>query len=313
MDRRDRCDTGISTFCEAASSISTGAVNAPSASLSRGRRLAAAERDAEREIARLRAGAGQDQVAEAGKARQGFAARAAGAAEPHQFAEAARGQRRQRRGAELACRRRFRRRSPARFSPRRRSRRRARPWCDRAGRSAEPSACTSALASVSSFAASVTAVGSPRATSSAKLGPDRIAGIASGAASAITSVMNWCVPRSMPLAQAMTGVAAGEMRRKRGRPPRADAAPASRSAMISARAGSAMSCVTTMLRSRRTPGSRGLSRVAAIAAAVAASRAYSVDLAPGARGDAGQRRAPGAGADHGKRELRGSHREQRLL
>ena len=59
---------------------------------------------------------------------------------------------------------------------------------------------------VSSRAASVTAAGSPRATSAAKLGPDRIAGSAAALLCAITSVMNRCVPRSMPLAQAITGV-----------------------------------------------------------------------------------------------------------
>ena len=57
-------------------------------------------------------------------------------------------------------------------------------------------------------AASVTAVGSPRATSSAKLGPDRIAVSACGATSATISVMNLWVPRSMPLAQITTGVSA---------------------------------------------------------------------------------------------------------
>ena len=82
-------------------------------------------------------------------------------------------------------------------------------------------------ASVSSAAASVTAVGRPRATSAAKLGPDRIAGIASGAASAITSVMNLCVPRSMPLAQAITRRAGVQDAAPAPRRPRADAAPAS--------------------------------------------------------------------------------------
>ena len=46
----------------------------------------------------------------------------------------------------------------------------------------------------------------PRATSAAKLGPDRIAGTAAGAHSAITSVMNFSVPRSIPLAQTIIGV-----------------------------------------------------------------------------------------------------------
>ena len=70
----------------------------------------------------------------------------------------------------------------------------------------DASALARSAASASSCAASVTAVGRPRATSAAKLGPDRIAGVAFGAHSAITSVMNLWVPCSMPLAQAMTGV-----------------------------------------------------------------------------------------------------------
>src|SRR6266481_8047372 len=46
------------------------------------RLLAAPERDAEREIARLGTGAGQDQIAQARKSRHGFAARAAGTPQP---------------------------------------------------------------------------------------------------------------------------------------------------------------------------------------------------------------------------------------
>ncbi len=136
----------------------------------------------------------------------------------------------------------------------------------------DPSAWTSALASLSSFAASVTAVGSPRATSSANPGPDRIAVAAAGAASAITSVMNRCVPRSMPLAQAMIGVA----RARRG----AIAITASRRccagvaiSTISARAARATSQLNAMFGARRTPGNFGLTRVAAISAAFAALRA----------------------------------------
>ena len=64
----------------------------------------AAERDAEGEIARLWARAGQDQVAEARETGQRLAACAAGAAEAHQLGEAAGGERRLRRGAELATR-----------------------------------------------------------------------------------------------------------------------------------------------------------------------------------------------------------------
>jgi geranylgeranyl pyrophosphate synthase len=67
------------------------------------RRLAAPERDAECQIARLRTGAAQDQIAETRQACQRFAARAAGAAEAREFAEAACGQGSQRRGAELAA------------------------------------------------------------------------------------------------------------------------------------------------------------------------------------------------------------------
>ena len=76
-----------------------------------------------------------------------FAARAAGASEPHQFAEAACGQMRPAPRRRASGRPRCRPRSPARSWPRRRSRRRAHPWCDRAGRSTSPSACTKALAS----------------------------------------------------------------------------------------------------------------------------------------------------------------------
>ena len=56
-------------------SASAAAVNAPSASLPSAR-AAFAERDAEREVARLRRRAGEDQVAEARKAGQRLAARA---------------------------------------------------------------------------------------------------------------------------------------------------------------------------------------------------------------------------------------------
>src|SRR6185369_4944746 len=49
------------------------------------RLFAAAERDTEREVARLRARTGQDQIAQTRKSGQGFAARTAGASEPHQL------------------------------------------------------------------------------------------------------------------------------------------------------------------------------------------------------------------------------------
>ena len=57
--------------------------------------------------------------------------------------------------------------------------------------------------------ASVTAVGRPAATSAAKLGPERIAAGWPGAASARTCVMNRSEPRSMPFAQATSGVSRG--------------------------------------------------------------------------------------------------------
>ena len=52
-----------------------------------------AERQAEGKVARLRAYAAQDQVAEAGEAGERLAAGAEGAAEPRQFGEAAGGER----------------------------------------------------------------------------------------------------------------------------------------------------------------------------------------------------------------------------
>ena len=110
--------------------------------------------------------------------------------------------------------------------------------------------------------------------------------------------MNLCVPRSMPLAQATTGVGSCQMRRQRGR----------RLAQILRRH-----------RQQYDIGARGLRDVAGHVDAGFeadagqpqifvgrlhprhAGRAAPVehDAASGARGDAGQRRAPGAGADHG--------------
>ena len=202
----------MSTPRSCAISSSTGAVKTPSASPP-GSRPASRPRPSampKREVARLRARAGQQQVAEPGKAHHRLRP---ARRRPCRSASARRSRawsappRRWRRGrARRRCRRRWR----ARSWRRRRSRRRARRWNDRAGSVAEPIACASAAASSSSAAASVTAVGSPRATSAAKLGPDRIAGAAPGAHSAMISFMNFLVPRSMPLAQTMTGVPAAE-------------------------------------------------------------------------------------------------------
>ena len=67
------------------------------------RLMAAAEIDAKGEIARLRTGAGQKQIAEAGQARHGFSLRAISFAEADQFGETARGQCGQGAGAETAA------------------------------------------------------------------------------------------------------------------------------------------------------------------------------------------------------------------
>ena len=65
--------------------------------------LAFAERDAEREIARLRTRTGQDKVAKTGQSGQGLRPRAERLAEAEQLSEPARGQRRCRAGAEPAA------------------------------------------------------------------------------------------------------------------------------------------------------------------------------------------------------------------
>ena len=130
-------EIGMSTARSRAISRSTGAVKTPSASpawIACGL-LAAAEIDAEGEIARLRARAGQQEIAETGQAHHGLRLRAIGPAETDQFGKAARGQRRQGAGAEPAAGDDRRRRWRARSSPRRRSRRRARRRNDKAGTS----------------------------------------------------------------------------------------------------------------------------------------------------------------------------------
>ena len=95
---------------------------------------------------------------------------------------------------------------------------------------------------------------------------------ASGMVSAMISVMNRWVPRSMPLAQATTGVFGS----RNG----ASAVAASRklcagvaSKMMFARAAAAMSAVMPIARSMLTPGSLGFFRVASISAALSALRA----------------------------------------
>ncbi len=97
-------EIGMSTERSRAMSSSTGAVKTPSARppwISTGL-LAAAETDAEREIARLRARAGEQEIAEAGQARHGFRLGAISLAEADQLGKAACGERRERAGAEAA-------------------------------------------------------------------------------------------------------------------------------------------------------------------------------------------------------------------
>ena len=104
--RRPRSRSASRRSSRRAISTSTGAVKAPSASLpcaARVRLLAFAERDAEGEIARLRARAGQNQIAEAGETRHGLGLRAEALAEAEQLGEAARGQRRRGARAEPAA------------------------------------------------------------------------------------------------------------------------------------------------------------------------------------------------------------------
>ncbi len=118
----------------------------------------------------------------------------------------------------------------------------------------------------------------PRATSSAKLGPDRIAGVARGKVSAITSVMKRCVPRSIPLAQATTGTAFTWAPSAAAAARRSCAGTASSTA--SACATSAIAPVAATRRSISTPGRRGLSRRLVSIATTAASRAQSVTSRP---------------------------------
>ena len=70
--------------------------------LDRRRIMAAAEIDAEGEIARLRRRAGEQEIAKPGQAHHGFRLGAVGFAETHKFGKAARGQRGKRAGAEPA-------------------------------------------------------------------------------------------------------------------------------------------------------------------------------------------------------------------
>ncbi len=137
----------------------------------------AAQRDAVGEVARLDARAGEHQVAEAGEAHQRFGAGAERLGEAAQFGEAARDQRGERAGAELAAG------DDAGGDGEHVLHRAADLDADDVGlgvgaegRASRASGRDRAR-SASSAAAMVTAVGRPRATSAAKLGPERIGGV----------------------------------------------------------------------------------------------------------------------------------------
>ncbi len=94
-------DTGMSTFCAAARFTQHRRGERTLGELADRRGLAAPEREAEREIARLRGRAAEQEIAKSRQAGQRLGARAAGAAQPGELAEAARGQRGERGGAEI--------------------------------------------------------------------------------------------------------------------------------------------------------------------------------------------------------------------
>jgi hypothetical protein len=125
----------------------------------------------------------------------------------------------------------------------------------------------------------VTAVGIPRATSAAKLGPDRIAGTATGAHSAMISVMNLCVPCSMPLAQTINGVCFATNDASDVTTERTACAGTTRR-IASLFAVSPRSRVTLISLSMRTPGKKRLSRFFSRLAALPGSYSQSVTLRP---------------------------------
>ena len=198
---------GMSTPFARASSTSTGAVNAPSASGPVAHRglLAAADGEPEREIARLRRGSREDEIAEAREAHQRIGLGAIGAAEAGELGEAAGDQCGLGAGAEVA------------------------PGDDAAGDGEHvlggaadlDAAHVGRVIDAESRRAQrlgergceLFVGGRERhgrrqalATSLAKLGPERIAVSACGMSSAMISVTNLPLPRSMPLAQATSGV-----------------------------------------------------------------------------------------------------------
>ena len=173
-------------------SVRIGAVQAPSrqGAMSGGLRLFAAPNgESQRIIARLRRGTGQGQVSKTRQAHDRFRPRALRRGETHQFGEAARQQRGMGAGAKFAAH------GDAAGDGQHIFRRAANFDADQIARPVEPEMRRRQpgaqhfreIARLS--AASVTAVGRPRARSTAKLGPDSAAAGWPGRTSANTSRM----------------------------------------------------------------------------------------------------------------------------
>ncbi|KIU35610.1 hypothetical protein SR39_09160 [Methylobacterium radiotolerans] len=97
-------------------------------------------------------------------------------------------------------------------------------------------------------------MGRPRATSMAKLGPDRTAtGVPDGRTCSATALMKLSLPRSIPLAQRMTGPAVARGPRRDSSTPRTVWAGTTRS-VARAPARSAASPVARIAGWRGTPG-----------------------------------------------------------
>jgi hypothetical protein len=144
--------------------------------------------------------------------------------------------------------------------------------------------------------ARVTAVGRPRATSPAKLGPERTAGLACGTVSASTSVISFSEPCSTPLEQSRIG-----------RPSRTCGAKAAsaervcwagrRQAPGRCRPGSELAGGADHRVERQAGRKTLFSWRVLIASTTSALAGPERDLAAGPGADLGQRRAPGAAAD----------------
>ena len=274
---------GISTPRARASSISAAAVVAPSASLPPPASATAAplpERDAEREIARLRGRAGEHEIAEAREAHQRVRPRAERLAETPEFGEAARDQRRARAGAEPEPRR------DAAGDREHVLRRAADLDAAHVGRMIEPQIRAlqrrgrARPRAPRPRAASVTAVGRPAATSAAKLGPERIARGQAGADFGDDLGHEQVRAELDPLGADDERARRGE----RGREARRDFARRLRGRRDEDRArnpaSAARSSLDATASASATPGRRAPRRLAAARASPLASRPQSATLAP---------------------------------